>query len=121
MKTTIHELSLPQFLRLFGDSGLNYRSDGTLIDCGCETSEDELDEGVHWDIQHTLYRDGVDAVVCFENLDMSSNQLGRRTAMAIGPDRTYKTVDAVQGKHLGDVPSRFQWPVAVVYREPAKR
>lgn len=49
-------------------------------------------------------------VVLFENLDMSSSHLGARTALIIGPDCTYKSLDDIREAHLGQVPSVFQYP-----------
>jgi hypothetical protein len=48
-------------------------------------------------------------LVVFENIDMSSPNLGQRSVMVVGPSRTYKTIEECEGQHLGDVPSRFQY------------
>lgn len=60
-----------------------------------------------------------EAIVCFENLDLSSSNLGARTALVVGPSNTYKLEDIIKpGARLGDVPSRFQYPVSYVdYRK----
>lgn len=50
-------------------------------------------------------------VVVFEYLDMNSSQYGNRTAMICGPQRSYTLEEACEGR-LGDVPSRFEYPVA---------
>lgn len=92
MKTKIEEKPLDEFLCMF-------------------------DRDVHTDILSKFNSSGVTAVVCFENLDMDSSQLGARTAVIVGPECTYKDVEACQGQHLGDVPSRFQWPVVYCRKE----
>lgn len=53
-----------------------------------------------------------EAIVCFENLDMSSSQYGHRVFMTVGPARTYTLEDVKQDSvHLGEVPSQFLHPV----------
>jgi len=66
------------------------------------------------------YRD-CEALVCFENLQMDSSQLGARTALVVGPNNTLKLAQLEDGgTRLGDCPSRFQYPVAYVdYRTGA--
>lgn len=61
-----------------------------------------------------------EALVCFENIDMSSSQIGQRAALVVGPSNTYKLEDIIKpGARLGDIPSRFQYPVSFVdYRQP---
>jgi hypothetical protein len=51
------------------------------------------------------------AVVLFECLDLSSSNLGARTVLCVGPHCSAKGLADINGQHLGDVPSRFQWPV----------
>lgn len=57
---------------------------------------------------------GLTGFVCYENLQMDSSQFGTRTALAFGagfsapnPERAVEMYP-----RLGDVPSRFQYPVA---------
>ena len=55
------------------------------------------------------------AIVCFENLDMWSSNLGHRSAVVVGPSTSWTLEKVVEpGFRLGDVPSRFQYPVAYV-------
>lgn len=58
--------------------------------------------------------------VLFVNLDMSSSQFGKWTVMAVGPKQTYKTVEALEGNHLFDLPSQRQYPVAYIDLEVKK-
>lgn len=50
-------------------------------------------------------------VVCMENLQYDSSDAGHRTALIYGPGYTCETLDAALDAHLGDAPSRFQYPV----------
>jgi len=63
-----------------------------------------------------------EAIVCCECLDMCSSQFGQRSALVVGPSNSWTLdfiVDPENGFRLGDVPSRFQYPVAYVdYRQP---
>jgi hypothetical protein len=34
--------------------------------------------------------------------------------MAVGPDNTYKNLEEIDGKHLNDLPSLRQYPVAAI-------
>lgn len=56
-------------------------------------------------------------IVLFENRMMDSSNMGAMTAMIIGPTNTYKTVEECEGKHLNDMPSQRQHPVAWVERK----
>jgi hypothetical protein len=56
-------------------------------------------------------------VVLFENQTMDSSSRGAMTAMVIGPTNTYKSAEDCEGKHLNDLPSQRQYPVAWVSRE----
>lgn len=51
-----------------------------------------------------------EAVVMFEVLAMDSSQFGHRQFLAVGPDRSHKSVESVKNIWLGDVPSRFHYP-----------
>jgi len=73
-----------------------------------------FDEEVHDRLCEMLARDGVDALVIFENHALDSSHLGERTAMAVGYGCTYKSVVDVENEHLGEVPSRFQYPVSYI-------
>lgn len=61
-------------------------------------------------VNRSMNREGVIAVVIFENLDLSATGFGK--AVMVGPEFTYKTVAEAAAGRLGDVPSRFQYPVA---------
>jgi hypothetical protein len=79
---------------------------------------DKLDPSVHDRVLASAakYQD-CEALVLFENIDMSSSELGRRSVLVVGPSNTRTLAQAVE-THLGDVPSRFQFPVAYVdYRK----
>ena len=67
------------------------------------------------------YKD-CEAIVCFENLQMDSSCFGDRAALVVGPSNTYTLAKILEpGARLGDVPSRFQYPVAYVdYRKEAQ-
>ena len=71
---------------------------------------ESFDPSVHERIGALLDRDGVSAVVCFENVCMDSSALGERTALIVGPSCTYKNVDACEGQWLNDLPSQRQYP-----------
>lgn len=55
-----------------------------------------------------------DAVVCFESLDLGlvARQGPGRQCLVVGPSNTWKLED-LETRHLGDVPSRFKYPVAM--------
>ena len=85
----VKELSKAQFLELF-------------------------DPSVRGAIERNAAKPGVDAVVCFEVLQMDSSKFGHRQALIVGPGCTYKVSDIEgAGFRLGDVPSRFAYPVAL--------
>lgn len=90
METTIKEIKLTELLEMF-------------------------DESVHERLIMLLAKN--EALVVFENMDFWSSQAGNRTALAIGPNCTYTSLEQIKGRHLGDVPSRFQYPVAVCKKE----
>jgi hypothetical protein len=64
----------------------------------------------------TFLHDSI-GVVVFENLQMDSSGYGFRKFMAIGPGRTYQTVESCEGKWLDDLPSQRLYAVAWVPRE----
>ena len=72
---------------------------------------------VHDQIKHLLDRADVAGVVCFENLALDSPCLGHRTALIYGPGCENKVLTDLRERHLGDVPSRFQYPV-FYYQKP---
>jgi hypothetical protein len=70
----------------------------------------------HDEAQETLIkalaRPDVTGVVCFENLQMDSSHFGERSGLVFGPGCTYKLLADVLAGRLGDVPSRFKYPVS---------
>lgn len=84
-----HHVSLEDFLKLF-------------------------DEEVHGKIRGAALADGATHVLCMENLDLWSSNLGHRTALIVGEKQTWTLQKALGTPYfrLGDVPSRFQYPVA---------
>jgi hypothetical protein len=77
-----------------------------------------FDETVHAKLTAMAAREGVSHLVVFENQMLGSSALGYRTAIAVGPGCTYHWPYQVKDQHLGDVPSRFQHPVAVAPTKP---
>lgn len=79
-----------------------------------------FDPEVHGKIRGAALGPGITHVVCLENLDIWSSQLGHRTALVVGvrpegaevPSWTLGDVLSKPYFRLGDVPSRFQYPVA---------
>lgn len=69
-----------------------------------------FESDVHDQISTLLDRPDVAGVVCFENLDIESPSLGHRAALIYGPGCTAKNISDLRDRHLGDVPSRFQYP-----------
>jgi hypothetical protein len=57
-------------------------------------------------------------IVVYENQDFWSSQFGARTAMAVGPERTYTLEQALAG-NLGNLPSNFQYPTCYAVKERA--
>lgn len=74
-------------------------------------------EEIHGQINTLLDRPDVAGIVCFENLDLGSPSLGSRAALIYGPGCTAKVLADLRERHLGDVPSRFQYPV-FYYQKP---
>jgi len=130
MRTTIHRKSLTGFLALFGET---YEKKGKELGPSmsrlyhADTPDPPLlrgrgkdvamvpgdfDEEVHVQIKEMLERKDTVGMVMFENLDLTSSHIGERTAMIVGPNYTYKSVAECQGRHLGQVPSVFQYPLA---------
>lgn len=79
-----------------------------------------FDEEVHGKIRASALQPGITHVVCFENLDMWSSNHGHRSSLVVGvkpagaeiPSWTLERVLSTPHFRLGDVPSRFQYPVA---------
>ena len=68
-----------------------------------------FDPSIHQTIIDKCKEYKADYVVCFENQDLSSSECGRRTAMPVGENNTYKTLAKVKGKWLNDLPSQRQY------------
>lgn len=51
-----------------------------------------------------------DFIVMFENVMLDSSHCGDRTACAVGPANTFKTLEELEGRWLGDLPSRRLYP-----------
>ena len=73
-----------------------------------------FDETTQEPIMRSVVKTRASHVVVMENQRMDSSEVGRRTALMVGPTCTYTLADAqtMPGFRLGDVPSRFQYPVA---------
>ena len=71
-----------------------------------------FDEAVHGDILDAAKRFNSTHVVVFENQAFDSSAFGSRSAVCVGPNNTYKTPQECEGKHLLDLPSQRQYPVA---------
>jgi hypothetical protein len=54
-------------------------------------------------------------MVCYENLDFNSSEFGARAALVVGPSNTLKEVPDGHTP-IGDVPSRFKYPVGFCSR-----
>lgn len=70
------------------------------------------DAAMQHQIAALLNSPGVNGIMCYEVKQIDSSQFGRRSFMTFGPDRTVKTLDEAMQHRLGDVPSRFAYPVA---------
>ena len=66
-------------------------------------------------------REGVEALVLFQNQQFDSSACGDISALAIGPSCTYQTVAELEGNHLGDLPSQRKYPVAYATVETETR
>jgi len=49
-------------------------------------------------------------MVLFENQNLSSSHLGEQKIIFVGPGLSTETVEELDGKHLGDVPSVMMYP-----------
>lgn len=79
-------------------------------------------EDLHGKIRGFALKDGVTHVVCFENLDMWSSELGQRSAVIVGSKQTHSIESILDTPYsrIGDVPSRFRYPVAYASVEALK-
>lgn len=73
-----------------------------------------FDEEVHGKIRGSALAEGVTHVVCFEVLDMWSSRAGQRQSLIVGSAQTFSLEKVLRTPYfrLGDVPSRFAYPVA---------
>jgi hypothetical protein len=71
-------------------------------------------------IRAKLAEKGVDAMVDFANLDLWSSQYADRTAVAVGPGKTFPTVESAEGQRIGETPSAFQYAIHYV-RKPKEQ
>lgn len=76
-----------------------------------------FDEEVHDQLKAKWEEADTHALVCFTVQDMCSSQMGHRTALKVGPGCTIECVKGVEDQHLGDVPSRFQYPTEYCLKE----
>jgi len=61
-------------------------------------------------IKNSIDRTRATHVVMFENQLMGASEFGKRSILCVGEHCTYSLQEALKS-HLGDVPSRFQYPV----------
>lgn len=59
-----------------------------------------------------------EGLVVYQCLQLDSSRAGETDVVAVGPQRTYSLEAAIAGR-LGDVPSRFKYPIA--YWEKPKK
>ncbi len=69
-----------------------------------------FDLNVHARIHKLAASPDTTALVVFECQQFDSSNIGKRTVMAIGPERTCSTVEQALTERLGSVPSNFQYP-----------
>jgi hypothetical protein len=60
-------------------------------------------------------------LVVFECQQLDSSSCGARTVMAVGPGKTYETLESLEGLHLKDLPSQREYPVAYVDTQAVER
>lgn len=82
-----------------------------------------FDPAVQGKIRGSALAEGVTHLVCFENIDMWSSMCGHRTSLAVGDKQTYTLEKVLKRAYarLGDVPSRFQYPVAYASVVPLQK
>lgn len=59
-------------------------------------------------ILEAIEKHGATHVVLAVCEDMWSSNLGKQTAMMVGPNNTYKTIEECEGQWIGDLPSQRQ-------------
>lgn len=69
----------------------------------------QFDLSTHKQLEEQRRKPGVVALVCAENHMFESSCFGRRSALIVGPDCTYKSVESCEGKWLYDLPSQRQY------------
>lgn len=72
----------------------------------------QFDPSVHDALRDVAALPGTTHLVVYENRLLDSSAAGSRTAIGVGPRRTYRSLDEAYGGHLHDPPSRRQYPVA---------
>lgn len=76
----------------------------------------KFDVEVHPALLKLANKEDVLGVVVFENLQMGSSEFGLRTALAVGPNNTYKMVAECEKIWLRDLPSQRQYATAYYER-----
>jgi hypothetical protein len=62
-----------------------------------------------------------EAVVRYENQQMDSSEFGSVSFLIVGPSNSLSLEGAQKGAPLGDVPSRFKYPVAYCSADMLRR
>lgn len=70
-----------------------------------------FNESVHERLRALHAREGVEGLMVYECLDMSSSRLGARSALAYGPACSARSAQEAADRHLGDLPSERQYPI----------
>lgn len=70
---------------------------------------EEFDPEVWPDIKEAAARYDATHVVMARCEDLWSSQRGRKTAMVVGPNNTYKTPEDCEGRWINDLPSQRQY------------
>ncbi len=70
-----------------------------------------MDPSIHDGISRLAEMEGAEALVLYECLQMDSSCLGMRTVVVAGRAPISQTLRKAVDGRLGDVPSRFQYPV----------
>lgn len=82
--------------------------DGSIKEAS--TGRRSISEGIKRQLEAVLARPDVVGMILFRNVTLDSSELGRCSALPYGPGCTYKTLEEIGGRPIGDVPSRFQYP-----------
>jgi hypothetical protein len=72
---------------------------------------DMFDPSVYESLRALHAREGVEGLMVYECLDLSSSQLGARNALAYGPACSIKCAHAAAAIHFGDLPSLRKYPI----------